>query len=178
MWSRRPVDSCGGAGRRGALAAAAHVAMTPDPRSERGSFSRSGRRLWAIYIVAGQKAGVTTAACGRARRHRRGDPCDSHRCRESRAGLFALAWCRRHCSGDSFQRHSLYARDVALRRLPTHTFGSVELEPALGAVIGFVMLQEKLAPLHIAAICSSCRLRRRHLYHQAKSRASPSRLRH
>jgi inner membrane transporter RhtA len=41
----------------------------------------------------------------------------------------------------------------ALRRLPTHTFGILmSLEPALGAVIGFLLLHESLAPQHILAI--------------------------
>lgn len=60
----------------------------------------------------------------------------------------------------------------ALRRLPSHTFGILlSLEPALGALSGFVFLQERLSPMQLfamgcvivasagTALSSSCRAR-------------------
>src|SRR5438552_59792 len=42
---------------------------------------------------------------------------------------------------------------IGLKRLPTHTFGVLmSVEPALGAVIGCILLHEKLALLQIIAI--------------------------
>src|SRR5258708_3632593 len=42
---------------------------------------------------------------------------------------------------------------IGLKRLPAHTFGVLmSVEPALGAVIGRMLLHEKLAPLQIVAI--------------------------
>lgn len=110
---------------------------------------------WAIYIVAGQKAG------------------NDHGRLAAVLGLIVAAFLIAPV-GLSYAGADLFAWSVlpagvavailsgalpytlemyALRRLPTHTFGTLlSLEPALGAVTGFVLLSETIAPLHIGAI--------------------------
>ena len=157
MWSRRAVDFLWVA-----LAIAGLLLLLPfgdaahtlDPKGV--LLALAAGVCWAIYIVAGQKAGrdhgglatvlgvivaallVTPVGVAKAG-----------------AGLFALALLPAGLAVAILSSAIPYTLEMfSLRRLPTHTFGILlSLEPALGAVIGFLMLQEMLAPLHIAAIC-------------------------
>jgi inner membrane transporter RhtA len=156
MWSRRPVDFLWVA-----LAIAGLVLLLPfgdashalDPTGV--ILALSAGVCWAIYIVAGQKAGRDhgglAAVLGVI------------------IAAFLIAPVGIMHAGAALIMPSLLPTAIvvgilssavpytlemfALRRLPTHTFGILmSLEPALGAVIGFLLMQEALAPLHIAAI--------------------------
>lgn len=110
---------------------------------------------WAIYIVAGQKAGRDhgrlTAVLGLIVGAILVAPVGV-----SYAGPALFSWAVLPAgiavailSGALPYTLEMYA----LRRLPTHTFGTLmSLEPALGAMTGFVLMGETLAPLHIGAI--------------------------
>lgn len=156
IWSRRPLDFLWVV-----LAVAGLLLLLPfgdvshalDPTGV--LLALAAGVFWAIYIVAGQKAGrdhgglaavlgviiaaILVTPVGVA---------------HAGAGLFALGILPAGLAVAVLSSAIPYTLEMfALRRMPTHTFGILlSLEPALGAVVGFIMLQEKLATPHIAAI--------------------------
>jgi inner membrane transporter RhtA len=156
VWSRRPVDFLWVALAIVGLLLLLPIGNASHALDPTGVMLALGAGVcWAIYIVAGQKAGrdhgglatvlgVIVAAAlvtpvGIA---------------HAGAGLFSLALLPVGVTVAILSSALPYTLEMfALRRLPTHTFGILmSLEPALGAVTGFILLHETLAPLHIAAI--------------------------
>lgn len=110
---------------------------------------------WAIYIVVGQKAGrdhgglaaVLGVIIAAIIVTPVGLSCAG-------ASLFGIALLPTAVAIGILSSAVPYTLEMyALRRLPTHTFGILmSLEPALAGLIGFTLMRETLAPLHIAAI--------------------------
>ncbi len=156
IWSRRPLDFLWVA-----LAVAGLLLLLPFGDASHALDLRgvilalAAGACWAVYIIAGQKAGrdhggmaavlgvmvaaVLVTPVGLAH-----------------AGASLLAWTVLPAGLAVAILSSAipYTLEMfALRRMPTHTFGILlSLEPALGAVVGFILLQETLATPHIAAI--------------------------
>ena len=156
FWSRRPVDFLWVAMAVGGLLLLLPVGETSAALDPVGvGFALGAGVCWAIYIVAGQRAGsehgsqatvlgvmiaaILVAPVGVA---------------HAGAGLIALAVLPAALAVAVLSSALPYTLEMfALRRLPTQTFGILmSLEPALGAVIGFLLLQESLALQHIGAI--------------------------
>ncbi len=156
IWSRRPIDFLWVA-----LAVAGLLLLLPISSTSRAldpagvMYALIAGVCWAIYIVAGQKAGADhgplTAVLGLLIAAVLITPVGL-----STAGAALFSWSLVPAgiavailSGALPYTLEMYA----LRRLPTHTFGTLmSLEPALGAVTGFILMQETLAPLHVGAI--------------------------
>ncbi|MGE3335679.1 MAG: EamA family transporter [Rhodospirillaceae bacterium] len=156
IWSRRPIDFLWVA-----LAVAGLLLLLPISATSRAldpagvMYALVAGVCWAIYIVAGQKAGSDhgrmTAVLGLIIAAALIAPVGI-----SSAGAALFSWSVLPAgiavailSGALPYTLEMYA----LRRLPTHTFGTLmSLEPALGAVTGFILMRETLAPLHIGAI--------------------------
>jgi len=156
LWSRRAVDFLWVG-----LAIAGLLMLLPldssvsalDPAGT--ALALTAGVFWALYIVAGQKAGrdhgplapgigvivaaVLIAPIGVA---------------HAGAALFTPALIPAGLAIAVLSSAVPYTLEMyGMRRLPTHTFGTLmSVEPALGAVVGFVLLQERLAPLQIAAV--------------------------
>lgn len=156
IWSRRPVDFLWVA-----LAVVGLLLLIPlgetnaalDPTGV--MYALAAGVCWAVYIVAGQKAGrdhgrfaavlgvivaaVLIAPVGIV---------------HAGAALFTPALLPLGFAVAILSSALPYSLEMfALRRLPTHTFGTLlSLEPALGAVTGFILLQEVLDAQHILAI--------------------------
>ncbi len=156
IWSRRPIDFLWVA-----LAVAGLLLLLPISADSRAldpagvMYALIAGVCWAIYIVFGQKAGNDhgrlTAVLGLIVAAALIAPVGI-----SSAGSALFSWsvvpagiAIAILSGALPYTLEMYA----LRRLPTHTFGTLmSLEPALGAVTGFILMHETLAPLHIGAI--------------------------
>jgi inner membrane transporter RhtA len=156
LWSRRAVDFLWVG-----LAIAGLLLLLPLDSSV-STLDPAGAMLaltagvfWAIYIVAGQKAGsehggltpgigVIVAAVLIA-------PVGAV---HAGTALFTPALIPAGLAIAVLSSAVPYTLEMyGMRRLPTHTFGTLmSVEPALGAVVGFVLLQERLAPLQIAAV--------------------------
>jgi inner membrane transporter RhtA len=121
------------------------------------AFALGAGLCWALYILFGQKAGAehgaATAALGML---------------VAAAVVLPIAILR---SGDAVLQVDLWPMAlavavlssalpyslemVALTRLPTHTFGALmSIEPALGALVGYLFLSESLSPWQWLAIAS------------------------
>lgn len=164
IWSRRPVDFLWVA-----LAVVGLLLLLPLGGSVGGSvggslgaldpegvfYALAAGACWAVYIVAGQKAGrdhgPLAAGLGVIIAALLVTPLGVA---QAGAGLFTLAVLPAGLAVAVLSSAVPYSLEMfALRRLPTHTFGTLlSLEPALGAITGFLLLQETLAPLHILAI--------------------------
>lgn len=156
IWSRRPVDFLWVA-----LAVLGLLLLLPLTDASRALdpagvlYALIAGACWAIYIVAGQKAGrdhgrlaavlglivaaILIAPVGLA---------------HAGAALFSWSVLPAGVAVAILSGALPYTLEMyALRRLPTHTFGTLlSLEPALGAVTGFILMNETIAPLHVGAI--------------------------
>ena len=156
MWSRRPLDFVWVA-----LAIAGLLLLLPlddashalDPKGV--MLALAAGFCWASYIVAGQNAGkdhgglatVLGVIIGAALVAPVGIA-------HAGMGLLALALLPAGLVVAVLSSALPYTLEMfALRRLPTQTFGILmSLEPALGAVIGFLLLKESIALPHIGAV--------------------------
>lgn len=156
LWSRRPVDFLWiGLAVVGLLLLLPIVDSqhTLDPTGV--ILALSAGVCWAIYIVVGKKAG------------------EDHGSLAPVLGMIVAAtlvfpFGLEHAGLDLFAPALLpaaiavavlsgalpYTLEMfSLRRMPPQTFGTLlSLEPALGALVGFLLLHESLPPIHIAAI--------------------------
>lgn len=156
FWSRRPVDFLWIA-----LAVAGLLLLLP-VTSSATALDPTGAALalgagvcWAIYIVSGQKAGrdhgVLAPVLGLLIATIMVFPVGVL---HAGAALFAPALLPAALVVAVLSGAVPYTFEMfAMRRLPTHTFGTLlSLEPALGAVTGFFLLHETLAFRHVLAI--------------------------
>ncbi|MGE3477054.1 MAG: EamA family transporter [Rhodospirillaceae bacterium] len=156
IWSRRPIDFLWVT-----LAVVGLLLLLPISAASRAldpagvMYALIAGVCWAIYIVAGQKAGrdhgPLTAVLGLLIAATLITPVGLS---TAGAALFSWSFVPAGIAVAILSGALPYTLEMyALRRLPTHTFGTLmSLEPALGAVTGFILMQETLAPLHIGAI--------------------------
>jgi len=156
IWSRRPIDFLWICMAIAGLLLLLPLSSSANALDLRGSLLALGAgACWAVYIVVGQKAGRDHGAqapvLGLLIAAVLVFPIGFY---HAGTGLFALALLPAALGVGILSGALPYTLEMfSMRRLPTHTFGTLlSLEPAIGAMTGFILLQEMLALQHIVAI--------------------------
>jgi inner membrane transporter RhtA len=130
-----------------------HAHATVDPRG--AAFALGAGSCWALYIVFGQRAGTDfgpqTVALGSIIAAIIVVPVGVA---AAGAKLFSAAALPYGLAIAFLSTALPYTLEmIALTRMPTRTFGILmSIEPAMGALIGWVMLREHLSAVQCAAI--------------------------
>lgn len=156
IWSRRPVDFLWVALAIAGLFLLLPIGETSHALDPDGvMLALAAGVCWAVYIVAGQKAGADhgnlAAVVGVIIAATLIAPVGAA---HAGGALLSLAILPAAIAVAVLSSALPYTLEMyALRRLPTHTFGVLmSLEPALGAIVGFLLMREALALPQIAAI--------------------------